>query len=172
MSIAPREHQCSIRPRTCDGQSGFGQRQTEPSSSSAPIPLVALEPHSGQCFGKLKTVSFPVRLFNTTPTTAGITSPAFSMMTVSPTRMSFRRNSSSLCSVARLIVLPARKTGSNSATGVSAPVRPDLNRDGFEFRLRLFGGVFVGDRPARRLDVAPIFSRNAKEFSLMTAPSV
>ena len=65
-----------------------------------------------------------MRRVSTTPTTAGITSPAFSIVTVSPIRMSFRRSSSSLCKVARLIVLPARNTGSNSATGVSAPVRP------------------------------------------------
>ena len=46
------------------------------------------------------------------------------MMTVSPMRMSLRLISSSLCSVAREIVEPARKTGSSSATGVRMPVRP------------------------------------------------
>ena len=29
MSIAPRAHQCSSRPRTCAGQSGFTQRQID-----------------------------------------------------------------------------------------------------------------------------------------------
>jgi hypothetical protein len=53
-----------------------------------------------------------------------MTSPAFSMITVSPMRMSLRRISSSLCNVARLIVLPRSRIGSSSATGVSTPVRP------------------------------------------------
>ena len=50
-----------------------------------------LEPHSGHVVGNRKGTSFPVRLVNTTSTTAGMTSPAFSMVTVSPTRMSFWR---------------------------------------------------------------------------------
>nr|NGY95971.1 hypothetical protein [Neochlamydia sp. AcF84] len=57
-------------------------------------------------------------------TTLGITSPPFSIIARSPTRMSLRLTSSWLCNVARAIVLPARKTGSNSATGVKTPVRP------------------------------------------------
>jgi len=50
-----------------------------------------MEPHSGQVVGKRKLVSLPVRLANTTSTTAGMTSPAFSIFTTSPTRMSFWR---------------------------------------------------------------------------------
>ena len=53
-----------------------------------------------------------------------MTMPALRMTTVSPMRMSLRRISSSLCSVAREIVEPCTKTGSSSATGVSTPVRP------------------------------------------------
>ena len=59
-------------------------------------------------------------------TTRGITSPAFSMTTVSPSRMSLRARSSALCSVAIEIVEPARNTGSRTAYGVFAPVRPTL----------------------------------------------
>ncbi len=57
-------------------------------------------------------------------TTFGITSPPRSISTVSPTRTSLRAISSSLWSVARLTVVPARNTGSRCATGVSLPVRP------------------------------------------------
>ena len=64
-----------------------------------------------------------------TPTTAGMTSPAFSTNTMSPTRMSLRAISSWLCRVARATVVPARRTGSSSATGVRTPVPPDLDRD-------------------------------------------
>ena len=53
-----------------------------------------------------------------------MTMPALRMTTVSPMRMSLRRISSSLCSVARATVEPCTKTGSSSATGVSTPVRP------------------------------------------------
>ena len=46
------------------------------------------------------------------------------MTTVSPTRMSFSDMLSALCKVARDTVVPDIKTGSSSATGVTAPVRP------------------------------------------------
>jgi orotidine-5'-phosphate decarboxylase len=59
-----------------------------------------------------------------TPTSAGIISPAFSTYTKSPTRRSRRAISSRLCNVARATFEPASVTGSNSATGVSTPVRP------------------------------------------------
>ena len=80
----------------------------------------------------------------------GMTSPAFSMTTVSPMRMSLRRISSSLCSVARAMVLPRRKTGSSSATGVSVPVRPTCTVMSCSTRLRLLRREFVRLRPARR----------------------
>ena len=48
----------------------------------------------------------------------------------------------------------------------------DLDGDGFEFRFGLFGGVFVGDGPARRFGGEPGLLALRKEFSLMTAPSV
>ena len=56
----------------------------------------------------------------------GITSPARSTTTVSPSRTSRRSTSSALWSVARLMVAPAMRTGSRRAAGVSAPVRPTL----------------------------------------------
>ena len=59
-----------------------------------------------------------------TLTIEGMISPAFSMTTVSPRRMSLRWISSSLWRVARETVVPDTKTGSSSATGVSTPVRP------------------------------------------------
>src|SRR5437899_2399363 len=47
--MAPREHQCSIRPRICAGQSGLTQRQTTPSSpADVPAERDTFEPHSGQ----------------------------------------------------------------------------------------------------------------------------
>ena len=53
-----------------------------------------------------------------------MTSPARRTITVSPTRTSLRRSSSSLCRVALVTVTPPTKTGCSRATGVSVPVRP------------------------------------------------
>jgi len=54
------------------------------------------EPHAGQCEGILKGTESSGRFAKTTSITAGITSPAFSIITVSPTLISFRLISSSL----------------------------------------------------------------------------
>src|SRR5438132_1044252 len=53
-----------------------------------------------------------------------MTSPARSISTVSPTRMSLRRISSSLWRLTLRMVTPASSTGSSLATGVSVPVLP------------------------------------------------
>ena len=76
-------------------------------------------------------------------------SPAFSMITVSPMRMSLRRTSPRLWSEACWTVVPATKTGSMLARGVSLPDLADLPIDAEQFRDGLLGGVFVGDAPAR-----------------------
>ena len=82
--------------------------------------------------------------------------PALRMTTVSPMRMSLRRISSSLWSVAREIVEPCTKTGSSSATGVSTPVRPTCTVMAFEhgFRGRDPRHGFVDDGVARRARAA------------------
>ena len=51
-------------------------------------------------------------------------SPAFWTSTVSPMRTSFSVMKSWLCSVALDTVVPASRTGSTTALGVSTPVRP------------------------------------------------
>ena len=64
------------------------------------------------------------RFARTGPTISGMTSPARRTITVSPLRTSLRRVSSSLCSVAFVIVTPPTNTGSRTANGVTFPVRP------------------------------------------------
>ncbi|MDT4855995.1 hypothetical protein FQZ97_903700 [compost metagenome] len=64
------------------------------------------------------------RFSGSTATTSGITSPARRTITVSPTRTSLRRASSSLCRVALVTVTLPTNTGASLATGVSLPVRP------------------------------------------------
>ena len=79
-------------------------------------------PHEGHVSGKrYGTVSSG---FETTETTSGMISPAFRIMTREPMRISFSVMKSWFGSVARLTVVPAKNTGSNSPVGVKTPVRP------------------------------------------------
>ena len=119
MSMAWREAKCRRRCSIWAGQDALGHRR-----STSPSGLTAFVPHTGQASGGTQGVVPAGRFSSTTRTTLGMTSPPFSMSTVSPTRTSLRATSSSLCRVARLTVEPARKTGSRMATGVSLPVRP------------------------------------------------
>ena len=80
-------------------------------------------PQSGQCFG-IRNGFVPGWCRPAGPTICGITSPARWTITSSPSRMSLRLMSSSLCSVARETVTPPTSTGSSIAHGLSAPVRP------------------------------------------------
>jgi len=60
----------------------------------------AVAPHRGQCAGMCHRRSSPVRRSGTGPTTYGITSPARTTCTQSPSRRSFAATWSALCSVA------------------------------------------------------------------------
>ncbi len=111
-----------MRSRTWAGQlTWLLQRDT-----ASPGPRTASEPHAGQAVGITNSRSAPVRSSTSARTTSGITSPARCTITRSPIRTSLRRISSSLCSVARDTVTPPTYTGSRSADGVSAPVRPTV----------------------------------------------
>ena len=114
-----RDAKCSMRLRSCAGHAGFTQRTATSPSSRRTSP-----PHTGHVAGISKTRSPPVRFSGITDSIAGITSPAFTSQTWSPTRMSCRAIWSALCSVAREMVEPASSVGLSSATGVSMPVRP------------------------------------------------
>ena len=81
-------------------------------------------PHDGQLKGKINFFEFLALFFKSTEITCGITSPALSTLTVSPTLMSFLLISSSLCKVAFETITPPILTGLIFATGVSAPVLP------------------------------------------------
>ena len=59
-----------------------------------------------------------------TPTILGMISPPFSTKTMSPMRKSNLAIWSALCKLACCTVVPPSCTGSRSATGVTAPVRP------------------------------------------------
>ena len=59
--------------------------------------------------------------------------------------------SSALCSVAIEMVEPATNTGSSTAYGVFAPVRPTLTSISEQLRVRLLRGKLERGRPARKL---------------------
>ena len=59
--------------------------------------------------------------------------------------------SSALCSVAIEIVEPAMNTGSSTANGVTAPVRPTLTSILLQQRRLLFGRKLERDGPPRKL---------------------
>ena len=84
--------------------------------------------------------------------TCGITSPARSTITSSPTRTSLRARSSSLCSVASLTVTPPTWTGSSDGERVQVAELADVPQDVVELRDRGGGRELPRDRPAR---VAP-----------------
>ena len=118
--------------------------------AASPSSRTTRPPHTGQSFGISNRFSWPVRTEVTTPTTFGITSPPRSRITRSPIRMSFRRISSSLWSVALLTVTPPRGTGSR-CDGRERSRPPHLDFDGHELRRRLLRRELVRDRPPRAL---------------------
>ena len=77
-----------------------------------------------------------------------------------------------LCSVARAIVEPATTTGSNSATGVSTPVRPTCTRIWRKTVLFSSGGNLnaMDQRGARA--VKPRLACEANESTFTTTPSM
>ena len=83
-----------------------------------------------------------------------------------------RAISSTLWSVARAIVEPATVTGSNSATGVSTPVRPTCTRISRRTVRLSSGGNLnaIAQRGARA--VKPSASCWAKESTFTTTPSM
>ena len=117
MSAGPSTQLISVsRPR--DGQARFGQR-----CIASPSGFTTGVSQSGQRSG-IRNGFVPRRCAPAGPTICGITSPARCTITSSPSRISLRLMSSSLCSVAREIVTPPTSTGCRIAHGLSAPVRP------------------------------------------------
>ncbi|MNT11470.1 hypothetical protein D3C72_1463520 [compost metagenome] len=100
-------------------------RPPEQRAMASPSSRTTCEPHTGHASSILNgSGAGSGRFSSTTLSTSGITSPARRTTTVSPTRTSLRRTSSSLCKVAFVTVTPPTETGARRATGVMAPVRP------------------------------------------------
>ncbi len=132
-------------------RAGPGRRRRCSARPSPPPPAPPSPRRPGRSTGRRTGRSAPVRRSLSGFTTSGITSPARRMSTQSPTRMSLRRISSSLWSVARDTSAPESRTGFTSTTGVSTPVRPTEAQMLPDLRLLLLRRVLEGDRPAREL---------------------
>ena len=101
-----------------------------------------------------------------------MTSPALSISTVSPILMSLRLISSWLCSVALLTVTPETKTGSNFATGVSAPVLPTWISISFIIEKPFSAENLWAIAHLGTLDKFPNLPCSSKLFTLYTIPSI
>ena len=138
----------------------------------SPSSRTTAAPHSGQADGKVNSRSWPVRRSGSGFTTSGITSPARRMSTQSPTRMSLRRSSSSLCRVARETTAPPSFTGSTSATGVSTPVRPTEAQMRVTRVASSCGGYLKATAQRGALEAAPSRARRSRSSTFTTMPSV
>ncbi len=104
-------------------------------------------PHTGHAAGICHAAPDPCAV---TPTILGITSPARSISTRSPTFTPSRAISSRLCSVMCSMVTPETCTGATTATGVSAPVRPTCTWMSSTTVLPCRAGNLNAMAPARR----------------------
>src|SRR5438128_9527067 len=152
MSIAPREANANSHSIPCDGQPRlFGHRH-----AASPSGRTSGVPQDGHFFGNLHGLEFLERLSVLTgPRTSGITSPARRTITVSPGRTSLRFTSSSLCSVAYVIVTPPTNTGSSTANGVTLPVRPVWTSIARRSAVRSSGGNLYAIAQRGACEVAP-----------------
>ena len=140
----------------------FSHRQTTSSSSRC-----SALPHARQVVGITHGCESAGRRLRIGATTRGMTSPAFSMTTVSPSRMSLRAMSSALCSVAIEIVEPATNTGSSTAYGVFAPVRPTFTSIRSSFVCSCCAGNLNAVAHRGNFAVVPSRSRSARSSTLI-----
>jgi hypothetical protein len=165
MSIAAMTQLISVST-LLDGHLRLGQRcMTSPSGFTISVS------QSGQCVGILNGF-VPFWCGRTGPTTCGITSPARWTMTTSPSRMSFRLMSSSLCRVAFVTVTPPTSTGSSCAHGLRFPVRPTRTWI-FSSFVWVVSGAHLKARAQRgRPWSAPRRACWSSESTLITMPSI
>ena len=165
MFMASLDAKWKIPSFTMEGHDILMHRLTTPS-------LTAGDPHTGQISGIEKTPSDPFLRLSTGATTSGMTSPARWTITVSPTRRSLRRISSSLCRVALLTLAPPTTTGSSTATGVRTPVRPTWIIISRSWVVAWVGGNLYATTQRGARALTPRRSCRFTRSSLITTPSI
>ena len=149
-----------------EGHARLGQR-----CIATPSGLTMFSPQRGHFLGILNGL-VPFACVPAGPTICGMTSPARWTITTSPSRMSLRLMSSSLCKVARETVTPPTWTGSSIAHGLSAPVRPTRIRILFSFVCAVIGAhLNARDQRGRECN-APRMACCSSESTLITIPSI
>ena len=99
-------------------------------------------------------------------------SPALKTTTVSPRRTSSRAISSALCKLACCTVVPATTTGSNTATGVAAPVRPIDMTMSRTIVVACSAAYLYATAPRGFLPTSPSSSKRIRSLIFITKPSV
>ena len=130
------------------------------------------DPQEGHFFGKLNFFEFLFLFFKSTEITRGITSPALSTVTTSPTLISFLSISSSLCKVAFDTKTPPIFTGLIFATGVSAPVLPTCISIFWISDIDLLAENLWAIAHLGALATKPNLFWRLKSFTLYTIPSI
>ena len=150
-----------------DGHARFGQR-----CMTSPSGLTTSTPQSGHFFG-IRNFFVPGWCTpRAGPTICGITSPARWTTTMSPSRICLRLMSSSLWSVARETVTPPTSTGSITAHGFSAPVRPTRMWIFSSFVSAVIGAHLKARAHRGRECNAPRRRCWSSESTLITIPSI
>ena len=167
MFIALREAKCSRPRRSRAGHEVLSQRQTTSSSSRC-----SSLPQSAQVVGITHGTESAGRSVRIGATTRGITSPAFSMTTVSPFAEVLARD------VLGVVQRRHRDRGSGEEHRLEDRVgrvragASDVHLDPQELGVRLLRRELEGGRPARKLRGGPEPLRSARSSTLMTTPSV
>ena len=165
MAMALRDAKWMRLRRLCAGHSGLTQRRAVSSCK-----CTTGAPQLGQVVGMAKGL-LPGRRADT-PMTSGMMSPALRTLMVSPMPTPKFAIISPLCRLARETLVPARKIGSNTAVGVSTPVRPTVTSI-LRTTLSLTSGGYLNAMAHRgNLFVLPRVRRAARSLTLMTAPSM
>ena len=157
----PARRSASAAATGAPGQTRFGHLvKTAPSGLTVGVPQTGTSPAAAAA------ARGPCARRRAAPgeTTCGITSPARRTMTSSPTRMSLRARSSSLCSVASLTVTPPTWTGSSTANGCRSPNLPTFHMMSLSVGDLRRRRELPGDRPAR---IAPDDAQAALQLELV-----
>ena len=157
-------------PLALAGRRGSGSVvKTEPSGLTVGVP------HAGQRRGRARRPARGPRARRRAApgeTTCGMTSPARRTITSSPTRMSLRARSSSLCSVASFTVTPPTCTGSSTANGCRSPNLPTFHSMSCSVVTFVVGGNFQAIAQRGSRPTTPSRRCSSRSSTLTTTPSI
>ena len=167
ISMASLLTKCAMRSTICALQSILTHLQT-----ASVLSLTKAVAQTGQWVGNTIFFSIPVLRLAMEWTICGMTSPARSIITVSPKSKSFSMIYSWLWMEILETVTPPIATGFNLATGVTAPVLPTWNSTCSKTVVACLALNLNAIAHLGWCDVMPNFSCKAKSLTLITKPSI